>query len=305
MKKSIIKASAAILSMLCAACGTNNSQKEPETQASELHFSNQIEKVENLDGVSIYRVEDCIDGDAVCAFQDRANEMSLDLFLGSYNDSLLHKLLPTGSTKSAINVYMFENLQHHILFDAGLGTQSGGSLLDIMKAKKINPDDIDAVCLTHLHGDHIGGLLANCKATFPKATLYLSEKEFEAWGDQGTMSKQNDLWKQIQKAYKGRIITFADGDTIIDGLVQTIPTYGHTPGHTSYLVDGCFIAGDIIHAQDLQLEHPDFCARYDHDAAAAVQTRKRVLALVADSGYLFCDAHCHDRFIRATRPTED
>lgn len=292
MKKSIIKASAAILSLLCAACGTNNSQKETETQSPELVITNQIDRVENQEGIYVYLVEGC--DHVIMAFQDRANEMSIDLFKGSYNDSLLQALLPEGSSKSAINVFMFENPQHHILFDAGLGTQAGGTLMNNLK----NPAVIDAVCLTHLHFDHIGGLLTNDKATFPNATLYLSEKEFDAWSDQGPMAKQNEMWKQVQAAYKGRIKTFADGDTIIDGLVQTIPAPGHTPGHTTYLVDGCLIAGDIIHAQDLQLQHPEFCARYDNDPATAVQTRKKILSLVADSGYLFCDAHCHDRFLQ-------
>ena len=188
--------------------------------------------------------------------------MSIDLFKGSFNDSLLQTLLPEGKSKSAINVFLFSSLQHNILFDAGLGTQTGGTLMDKLDTLGIKPSDIDAVCLTHLHGDHIGGLLTGGKATFPKATLYLSQKEFDSWSDQGSMSKQNDLWKQVQSAYKGRIKTFADRETIINGIVATIPAPGHTPGHTVYQVGNCLIAGDIIHSEDLQLQHPDFCARY-------------------------------------------
>ena len=112
------------------------------------------------------------------------------------------------------------------------------------------------------------------------------------------MSKQNDLWKQVQTAYKGRIKTFADGDTIIDGIVKTIPAPGHTPGHTLYLVGNCLIAGDIIHAQDLQLQYPDFCARYDNDPATAVQTRKEIIPFASSNGYLFCDAHCYNPFLK-------
>ena len=304
MNKTIIQATAAILSVICAACGSNNNQTEPDqtsdTQTTELVFSNKIDHVDNQDGISIYYAEDVIDGDTIIAFQDRANEMPIDLFIGSYDDSLLHQLLPEGSTKSAINVFLSESQGHYILFDAGLGTQAGGTLMDKLKAKNIKPTNIDAVCLTHLHFDHIGGLLTSGKATFPKATLYLSEKEQEAWSDQGPMAEQNGMWKQIQAAYKGRIKTFADGDTIIDGLIATLPTPGHTPGHTSYLIDGCLIMGDIIHAQDLQLTHPDFCAKYDQDPVTAVQTRKHILSLAAANGYLLCDAHCYDRFLYAS-----
>ena len=112
------------------------------------------------------------------------------------------------------------------------------------------------------------------------------------------MSKQNDLWKQVQSAYKGRIKTFADRDTIIDGIVATIPAPGHTPGHTVYQVGNCLIAGDLIHCEDLQLLHPDFCARYDNDPAAAVKARKEILQYASTNHLLFCDAHCYDHFIQ-------
>lgn len=300
MKKTFFKATAAILSLFCAACGPNSSQTEPADTSAEQNFTSNIEGVTVKDGISKYYLngECTIDSDVIFGIQDRASEMSIDLFKGSYNDSILQALLPEGSSKSAINVFLFSSLQHNILFDAGLGTQSGGALMDKLDTLGINPSDIDAVCLTHLHGDHIGGLLANGKAAFPKATLYLSQKEFDAWSNQGSMSKQNDLWKQVQSAYKGRIKTFADRDTIIDGLVATIPAPGHTPGHTVYQVGNCLIAGDIIHSEDLQLQHPDFCARYDNDPAAAVKTRKEILQYASTNRLLFCDAHCYDHFIQ-------
>ncbi len=300
MKRNIIKATAAILSVLCAACGPSSNQTEPADTSAVKNFKTIVEGVAVKDGISKYYLngQDTINGDAIIAFQDRASEMSIDLFKGSYNDSLLQTLLPEGSSKSAINVFLLNNLQHNILFDAGLGTHSGGTFMDKLDTLGVKPSDIDAVCLTHLHGDHIGGLLSNGKAAFPKATLYLSEKECSAWGEQGSMSKQNELWKQVQSAYKGRIKTFADGDTIIDGIVKTIPAPGHTPGHTIYLVGNCLIAGDIIHAQDLQLQYPDFCARYDNDPATAVQTRKEIIHFASSNGYLFCDAHCYNPFLK-------
>lgn len=300
MKRNIIKATAAILSLFCAACGPSSNQTEPADTSAVQGFTSNIEGVTVKDGISKYYLsgECTIDSDVIIGIQDRASEMSIDLFKGSYNDSLLQTLLPEGSSKSAINVFLFNNLQHNILFDAGLGTQSGGALMDKLDTLGINPSDIDAVCLTHLHGDHIGGLLVDGKAAFPKATLYLSQKEFDAWNDQGAMSKQNDLWKQVQAAYTGRIKSFADRDTIIDGLIATIPAPGHTPGHTVYQVGNCLIAGDIIHSEDLQFQHPDFCARYDNDPAAAVKTRKEILQYASSNRLLFCDAHCYDHFIQ-------
>ena len=229
---------------------------------------------------------------------DKTNEMSKELFLGSYNDSLLNVLMPTGASRSAINAFIAIDSSNTILFDAGLGAENGGRLLKTMKEADLDPAKVTAVCLTHLHFDHIGGLLLDGKAAFPNATIYLSQEEYDAWGDGGPMAKNNGMWKQVMETYKGHIKTFHDGEKLFDGLVVANLAPGHTPGHTVYTVDGiCLIAGDLLHAQDLQLDHPQFCARYDADPAQATATRTQILQNVRDNGQHFAGAHCYDHFI--------
>jgi glyoxylase-like metal-dependent hydrolase (beta-lactamase superfamily II) len=229
---------------------------------------------------------------------DKENEMSKELFHGSYNDSLLTTLMPTGASRSAINAFIAIDSSNTILFDAGLGAENGGRLLKTMKEADLDPAKVTAVCLTHLHFDHIGGLLLNGRAAFPNATIYLSQEEYDAWGDGGPMAKNNGMWKQVMETYKGHIKTFHDGEKLFDGLVVANLAPGHTPGHTVYTVDGiCLIAGDLLHAQDLQLDHPQFCARYDADPAQATATRTQILQNVRDNGQHFAGAHCYDHFI--------
>ena len=237
---------------------------------------------------------------------DVANEMSKALFLGSYNDSLLNALMPTGASRSAINAFIVIDSLHTILFDAGLGADKGGHLLENMKNAELDPDKVTDVCLTHLHTDHIGGLLLNGRAAFPNATLYLSQEEFDAWSDGGSMAKNNGLWKQVMTAYKGHIKTFHDGEELFDGMVVAELAPGHTPGHTVYTVDGiCLIAGDLLHAQDLQLDYPQFCARYDADPAQATATRTRILKRVRDNGQYLAGAHCYDHFIDLSKHSKE
>lgn len=238
---------------------------------------------------------------------DMANEMSIDLFRGSANDELLAQLMPTGAMPSSINTFLViespEYLEsarkpHRILFDAGLGADKGGQMMAKLK-EEADPSEIDAIFLTHLHADHIGGLLLDGQKAFPNAIIYLSQEELEAWSDQGPFADRNGLWKEVQKAYKDCIKTFRDGETLCDGLVETILAPGHTPGHTVYKVDGgtCYMVGDLLHAQDLQIDYPEFCASYDNDPTLAVQTRERILNLLNDKSKYMAAAHCYDHFI--------
>lgn len=285
---------AAMMLLLAASCQNGTPQETNNPQETDTP-QDPIIIIEEKDGVSLL-----CQGDKPLVFGwvDVANEMSVELFRGSYNDSLLAVLMPTGASRSAINAYMAIDSTHKVLFDAGLGANRGGKLLANMKKAEVDPSEITAVCLTHLHGDHIGGLLLDGRSAFPNATLYLSQEEYDAWNDGGPMAANNALWKQVMAAYQGRIVTFLDGEQLFGGMVVAKLAPGHTPGHTVFEVGGiCLIAGDLLHAQDLQLEHPLFCARYDADPEQATTTRIRIFNELRNNGQYMAGAHCYQHFI--------
>ena len=276
--------------ILTSSCRNGNTQAQTTDTPQEPAIT-----ITTKGGVSLLCMDD---KPMIFGLVDTEKEMSKELFLGSYDDNLLATLMPTEASRSAINAFTAIDSLNTILFDAGLGAENGGRLLKTMKEADLDPAKVTAVCLTHLHFDHIGGLLLNGSAAFPNATIYLSQEEFDAWGDVGPMAKNNGMWKQVMEAYKGHIKTIHDGEKLFDGLVVAELAPGHTPGHTVYTVDGtCLIAGDLLHAQDLQLDHPQFCARYDADPAQATATRTRVLKSVRNNGQYFAGAHCYEHFI--------
>lgn len=212
--------------------------------------------------------------DTLIAMQDSQHKMPTYIFAGQ-NDELLHEVLPGDYIDNSINVFLLERGDRNILFDAGLGSSQNGRLLENLDSVGIQPDEITDICITHFHGDHIGGLItADGEAVFRNAKLHFSDLELEVW-TVGVL-KDNETVDKMLKAYDGRYETFHAGDTIIDGIV-TIAAYGHTPGHTMYDIGETLIAGDIMHAIDLQIEHPEFSAIYDFNPVEARETRISVL----------------------------
>ena len=261
-----------LVALLLAACG--GSQQPSESQSDALPDN-------------VY----CVKKYQIYGIQDHDQTMSAELFKG-YNDSLLTQVMPTGETEAGINVFLVDFGEFgYILFDAGIGADKGGRLMETLDSLDISPNEISQIFITHLHFDHVGGLFnPDGTAAFPSANLYIPQPEYDAWSS-GKMG-DTKVVEMIDRCYEGRINCFTPGDTIdsIAGIV-TIPAYGHTPGHTIYNIEDVLIVGDIMHAVALQLDHPEFCARFDADPAHAVATRKAVLDRARTEHLTLCGMH--------------
>jgi len=214
--------------------------------------------------------------------QDKQNSMSATLF-PSADKKILDELMPDGEAESAINGFLLKKKGKYILFDSGLGLDKGGKLLDELTLLNIKPEDIDVVCITHCHGDHIGGMLTNGQASFPNAEVYCADKELKSFqGDKAT--------RDMLKAYGDRMHRFTAGDTLL-GFISTIDAAGHTPGHTFYEIGPVLIIGDLIHAAALQIPHPEYCARYDMDQKKAIDTRIKTYQYIKDHHKVVAGMH--------------
>lgn len=198
-------------------------------------------------------------------------------------DSLMKELGLEDGVPSSVSAFLVKTGGKEVLFDAANGAPE--SLLPKhLDSLEVKPGAIDLIFLTHLHGDHIGGLIRDGKAAFPNADIYINKIEFEFW--KGKSSR----FDAVLKAYGERIRTFEIGDKLPCGI-NAVEAYGHTPGHTAYIVGDCIIVGDIMHGVALQMEHPEYCAAYDMDKAASVATRKAIMKMAREKNLRMYGMH--------------
>jgi len=161
------------------------------------------------------------------------------------------------------------------------------------------------VLLTHMHPDHSAGLtdMTNGQLLFPDAELVMHENELAHWFDDGAMAKVDERSAQLYflagreqvAPYKNRTRLFRDGE-VFPG-VTAVPSLGHTPGHTAYLIasgnDQLMIWGDTVHVPEVQTAFPEAGMAFDTDLAAAAAARKRMFDRVSTDGILIAGMHLH------------
>ena len=204
--------------------------------------------------------------------QDRAATQSASLFPQA-PASLIDSLGLRGGIPSSMSVFLVESKGRRILFDTGLGGKDS-RLLHLLSLMGLTPADISFIYLTHLHGDHIGGLMQGGRAVFPTAQVFVAKQEFRGWMRMPAEKKAQV--EKMAKAYRLNLHFFDFGD-YLPGDVKTIDASGHTPGHTAFRVGDLLIVGDIIHGAALQLADLDLCPTYDMEPAEARAARKRIL----------------------------
>ncbi|MDL2222707.1 MBL fold metallo-hydrolase [Bacteroidales bacterium OttesenSCG-928-M11] len=196
----------------------------------------------------------------------------------------INKTIPDGTFPNATNSFLIKTAEKsYILVDTGLGKE----LINNLNHLGVKPEEIGLVALTHIHGDHVGGLVKDGKAVFPNALIYISPEEGNFWIKQ----KENSLRDEILKQYLGKIRLLdhnilKDIKFINDFAFRAIAAPGHTPGHTMFLLESegerLLIWGDITHAIAVQIPYPEVSVKYDTDPIEAAKTRSQVLAFAAE-----------------------
>ena len=223
------------------------------------------------------------------------------ILIGATED-MLSKYAPDGTFPNAVNAFLVKTSGQNILVDAGFGR----NLFNNLASVGVKDEQIDMILLTHMHGDHVGGLLRDGKKAFPNAKLYLSDAEHNYWMSDAEMNKVAEgsrggfqSARNVINAYKDALQLFSPvkiGERSSETNVFTgIAAYGHTPGHTVFMIESkgqkLLIWGDLTHAMAIQMPYPNVAVTYDVNPELAIKSRNEILDYVAKNNIPVAGMH--------------
>lgn len=208
--------------------------------------------------------------------------------------------------ETSVNAYLVNTGSKLVLIDAGAGTLFGptvGKLLTNLRAAGYQPEQVDEVYITHLHGDHVGGIAANGQRAFPNAVLRLDKRDADFWLSEANMNAAPAEMKPFFQGAMASVKPYADAGKLkaFDGSTELVPgvravaAHGHTPGHTTYAVESkgqkLMLWGDLMHVAAVQFEQPAVTIQFDTDSSAAAKQRMQAYKDAARNGWMVGASH--------------
>ncbi|MGU3492678.1 MBL fold metallo-hydrolase [Xanthobacteraceae bacterium A53D] len=226
--------------------------------------------------------------------------------VGAVKAALRSAFLPEDTLTIHFNPLLLETGGKRVLIDTGFGPQAEpstiGRLHHALESNGIAAAKIDAVVISHFHADHINGLLApDGSPAFPNAHVLVPEPEWAFWMDEDHAARAPEGLKaaftnarRVFGAVEREVERYAWGKEIVPGLTA-IGTPGHTPGHTSFMLESggerLFIQSDLTNTPFLFVRHPGWHAMFDMDPVQAEASRRKMLDRAADERLLVAGFH--------------
>ena len=205
--------------------------------------------------------------------------------------------LPPDAFDWALNVVVVRSGGRTILIDAGMGAEfplpRAGQLIHRLEAAGIDLASVTDVVLTHMHMDHVGGLLVDGvrDRLRPDLRVHLAAAEAEFWASPdfsrvsmppGFPDALRRTAKRFLNEYHSQLRPFEKEYEVAPGVLVS-RTGGHTPGHSVVRLasggDRLTFAGDAVF--QVGFEHPDWYNGFEHDPEEAARVRVRLLRELA------------------------
>jgi len=217
--------------------------------------------------------------------------------------------LPQDAFDWSLNVVLVRHGEQTILIDVGLGLDPdlnlprAGQVVRRLEAAGVDLGSVTDIIITHMHMDHVGGLLVEGVKERLRSDLriYVAAAELNFWENpdfthvnmpQGFPDALRAAAKKFAAEYRDLINTFEDEYEVAPGIVIH-RTGGHTPGHSVVRLssggDRLTFAGDAIFA--VGFDHPDWYNGFEHDPEEAARVRLKLLRELADTGEQLVATH--------------
>jgi glyoxylase-like metal-dependent hydrolase (beta-lactamase superfamily II) len=217
-----------------------------------------------------------------------------------------------GNWRLRIRAWLIQHPGGPVLVDTGLGGPTSpthawvpqpGALLEQLDGIGVSPSDIPTVVITHVHDDHIGGLLgASGEPAFANARHVVQRADLE-W--QRTLATENEedraIWELLAPLETSELLEVIDGDHVLTTGIELHHLPGHTPGHQIVRIgsgtERLAISADTWN-HPLQLEHPEWPSGPDHDHAGAADARRALRREIgAHPGTIVAPTHFAEPFV--------
>ena len=221
-------------------------------------------------------------------------------------DELLTRSFLADPVETSVTGYLINTGSKLILMDTGAGNLFGptlGNFGNNLKAAGYRPEQVDEVYITHMHADHVGGLMAGSERAFPNAIVRADKRDADFWLSQANLDAAPEGAKGFFKGAMASINPYVaagkfqpfDGSGELVPGIKAVSTYGHTKGHTIYLVESrgqkLAVLGDLMHVAAVQFVNPSVTIEFDTDSKPAAAQRKKIYAEAAKQRYWIAVAH--------------
>lgn len=246
----------------------------------------------------------------VTALSDGTVNLPMDKLLTNTTPAKVNKALAgsflSAPVETSVNAYLVNTGSKLILIDTGAAKLFGptlGNLAANLKAAGYQPEQVDEVYITHMHPDHVGGLMDGDKMAFPNATVRADKHDADFWLSQANLDKASTESKgffqgamaSLNPYVKANRFSAFDGNTDLVPGVKTVATPGHTAGHSTFVVESkgqkLVVWGDLVHVAAVQFDDPSVTISFDSDAKSAAIQRKAAYADAVKGGYVVAAAH--------------